>query len=256
MNTQGLENEDGVWISGNARIQFQAFESAYLQVRAKEQRVFSIEQIKQLPEVPNDYIHSKEWRVRRNSIERFEKYLNKEKAKFDSILDIGCGNGFFTNLLSKYSKATIGADINLTELKQARTAFAENKTISWCCIDVMNETCFSAETFDMITFCCSFQYFENAEKTMRTCLNYLKPQGKIFIIDTPFYETYDIPLAKKRTEGYYKNLGMAELSTHYHHHDIKVLNQFNSKVIFERKGILQKILGKNISPFPCIEISK
>lgn len=255
MNTHLLYFEHNVGISKKAKEDFTIFERSYLLVRKKENRIFTVDEIKKLPEVSKDYVHQNEWTIRKNSIQRVEKHL-KKCGEFQNILDIGCGNGFFTNRLSSYAQNVVGVDINLLELNQASTAFANNKKITWLCADFFDNLIFNSPEFDLITFCCSFQYFANLEQTINRCFELLKPNGKIIIIDTAFYEENELERAKERSFEYYTKMGVPELINQYHHHRINDIKKYNIRNLF-KKSIFDVLLkSKVISPFPCIEISK
>lgn len=255
MNTTLLHFENRLGISKKAQEDFKQFESLYLSVREKENRVLSIDDIKKLPEVPLSYQHRNEWEIRKKNITRIEKILGRQGQK-KAVLDIGCGNGFFTNRLSKFADKVIGVDINLFELKQASEAFLLNNKIQWLCADVFDNTIFDRPEFDLITFCSSFQYFPNAIETINYCLQLLVPDGKILIIDTAFYQDNEIAKARKRSIDYYQKIGVLELSEFYQHHKWSDLQKFQFQDLFQQSTLSRLIFKNSISPFPCIEISK
>ena len=77
-----------------------AFEKLYLQVRKKENRIYSDDEIKLLPYASKINPHKNEWALRTKSFLRFREYLSHKKSKLN-ILDLGCGNGWFTGQLAK-----------------------------------------------------------------------------------------------------------------------------------------------------------
>lgn len=255
MNTTSLHFDNRLGISKQTKEDFKQFESLYLSVREKENRVLSIEDIRKLPEVSSNYQHRNEWQIRKNSILKLEKILEKQELK-NVVLDIGCGNGFFTNRLSKFAEKVIGLDINLFELRQASEAFLLNTKTHWLCADVFDKTIFDKPEFDLITFCSSFQYFPNTIATINHCLQLLSPKGKILIIDTAFYQDHEIESARKRSLDYYQKIGVPELAQYYHHHRLSDLNNFLFQDLFKQSTLSRLINKKSISPFPCIEISK
>lgn len=251
---QGYQ-DNGVWISAKALERFGTFEQEYLAARDKEQRIFSIEDIRRLPEVPAGYRHEAEWRMRKRSIARFLEYLEGRRPV--TVMDIGCGNGFFSNAISRYATGVYGIDVNLKELQQAAVAFAGNPKLQWYCADVMDETLFTASSADLITFCCSFQYFPDAAVILDRCLELLRPGGAVHIIDTPFYHTGDAGRAKTATEMYYNSLGSNGLAAYYFHHTWEQIDRYRPLIRYRPPGGLRAALfGKNDSPFPWIEIRK
>ncbi len=251
-----LEPVHGVWIEEQTRRRFQAFEEQYIHVRDKEHRIFSVEEIKQLPEVKAGHLHEMEWKIREKSIKRFTDFL-KRKTLFRAM-DIGCGTGFFTNILSQYCEQVIGVDVNLTELKQAARAFEGNEKLQWYYADIMNPHVFDAGSFDLITFCCSFQYFPHAAQILDACFYYLKPGGSVHIIDTPFYENKEQGKARKASQHYYQNMGCDTLAQHYFHHTFDALIPFHTIVHYQKKkGLFSSFFADQYdSPFPWIEVIK
>jgi ubiquinone/menaquinone biosynthesis C-methylase UbiE len=247
---------DGVWVSPGTSLQYQDFEKEYITVRRKEQRVFTIEEIRQLPIVGKGYIHSREWAMRRKSIQRFGNYLEKKKP-FENILDIGCGNGFFTNFLSAYSHSVFGVDVNMVELKQASAAFASNPKLQWYYTDILEDKLFKANSFDLITFCCSFQYFPDVRQIINICLGYLKPGGAIHIIDTPFYKPAEVDMARSGTVEYYNSMGVWGMGQYYFHHQLNDIAPFEPVIHHPgKKGLFPSLFAARQSPFPWIEIIK
>ena len=255
MITDELYQDGGVYISKHATARFGAFEKDYLGIRAKEKRVFNIEEIRKLPQVSADSPHASEWKMRAGSIDRFIRYLKKRKPV--TIIDIGCGNGFFSNIISTYANNVYGVDVNLLELQQAAVAFEANPKLQWYYLDIFSEYAFEEDTIDLITFCCSFQYFTEVEALIHKCSSLLKPGGSIHIIDTPFYPKQDLERARKATAQYYHNLGFDTLAQHYFHHSIEQIKAFDPIIHYQpNRNFFSSLFRKNDSPFPWIEIRK
>jgi ubiquinone/menaquinone biosynthesis C-methylase UbiE len=251
-----LQSINGIWIEGQTRQRFQAFEDQYIHVRDKEQRIFSIEEIRQLPVVNSNHPHAQEWKIREKSIARFTHFLKNKKI--DRAMDIGCGTGFFANILSQYCNSVAGVEVNLTELKQATEAFKGNDKLQWFYADVLNRNIFEEGSYDLITFCCSFQYFPHAAQILDACFYYLKPGGAVHIIDTPFYEIAEQDKARKASKHYYQSMGCDTLAQHYFHHTFDDLKPFQVTVHYrKKKGIFSSFFTDQYdSPFPWIEITK
>src|SRR5690349_5516763 len=111
---------EGVYTSVAAQVRFSDFEKKYLAVREKEGRVLSLDEIRNLPSVGKNSPDYSLWNLRKKNIQRFLQYISKKNRM--NILDIGCGNGFFSNLMSQKNHNIVGVDINLHELKQAANA--------------------------------------------------------------------------------------------------------------------------------------
>jgi ubiquinone/menaquinone biosynthesis C-methylase UbiE len=246
---------DGIWVEEETRQRFYSFEEQYIHIRDKEQRIFSIDEIRKLPEVKKDHKHVAEWKVRQKSIERFVRFLKKKRIT--AALDIGCGTGFFANILSQHCDKVSGIEVNLKELKQAAEAFKSNKKIEWYYTDILNRKVFGEGAFDLITFCCSFQYFPDVKEILDTCFYYLKPGGSVHIIDSPFYKEEEQLKAQNATHGYYQSMGFDTLAQHYFHHTWDDIKSYPYKIHYQKsKEIFSSLFTKHDSPFPWIEIIK
>lgn len=81
--------------------------------------------------------------------------------------------------------------------------------------------------FDIITINSCIQYFDDFRKIIDTLNSKLTENGEIHIIDSPFYETKEINIAKKRTFDYYNKIGFPEMAGHYYHHNSNDLFDFH-----------------------------
>ena len=87
------------------------FEEAYLAVRGDEGRIYSDSIVRDRPRIPAQHPHYQEWRLRWKSTQRLMGYMRKTESRL--ILDLGCGNGWFTRHLAAYTKGEVlGVDIN------------------------------------------------------------------------------------------------------------------------------------------------
>jgi ubiquinone/menaquinone biosynthesis C-methylase UbiE len=179
-------------------------------------------------------------------------YLKKKGPL--TILDIGCGNGFFTNLMAREQNRVVGIDVNMLELEQAAAVFA-TPSIKWYYLDIMTEE-LPANTFDLITFCCSFQYFKDPELLLLRCNGLLKEKGEIHIIDSPFYNEDTKQTAKENTVNYYRAMKTESMTHYYYHNTFKVFEGFNYRLKYKPSKILNRLFKTLDSPFPWIQIFK
>lgn len=225
-----------------------AFSDLYIKVRKKENRFYSEAEIKKLPNIQKDHPHYVEWQLRKKSSGRFISYL-KRKNKSLRILEIGCGNGWFSNLMSTIEKTeVIGLDVTVEELELAAKVF-EKENLSFVYADLFEKTQLNDSKFDVIVFNSSLQYFENLTDLFQIVGNLLSENGEIHSIDSPFYKDSEIEKAKERTKNYYKDLGFPEMASHYIHHKFIELGIF--KMMY-KPSLFGKLL--NNSPFCWIKI--
>ncbi len=226
----------------------QDFEALYVEVRDKEDRLHSDKIVKQLPAMPKGHPHHSEWEKRAWTSQKFSKYLSLRKPI--NLLEIGCGNGWFANAISKHCEDTFALDIGKEELEQAARCFAGDGIHFICCTDW---SLLPKAYFDMIVFNASIQYFDLNETFWRSLYRLLRPNGEIHILDSPFYERQALEKAKQRTEDYFKQLQVAEASDYYRHACWEDLPP-QSKKQYQPNRWLSRLTPKR-SPFPWITVS-
>ena len=222
------------------------FEEHYLKVRQLEGRVYSDEKVAQLPELEKNDPHHSEWKLRAKSAKRFLNYL-KENPQKSKLLEIGCGNGWFTHHCSEYVANAVGIDVNHTELEQAKRVFKkENLTFKYW--DIFTPSPFKFK-FDYIVLNAVVQYFPNSDLLITRLKELLADKGEIHIIDSPFYKPNEIDAAKKRTERYYKKMGVPEMAELYYHHSLTDI--FDFECLYEPGSSVKllRFLKEKDSPF-------
>ncbi len=235
----------------------ESFEKLYLQVRKKEKRIYSDDEIKLLPYASKRNPHKEEWELKAKSFLRFKKYLSQKQPKL-KILDLGCGNGWLAGQLSKeFEQNFYCVDINLAELEQAARVF-NKENISFLYADIFT-TSLPANTFDLIIVNSALQYFPNISSLMKELFFISKPYGEIHIIDTPFYNAKDIIQTRNRTVKYYNSIGYPEMSGKYFHHSIDELKYLRYDYKYRPNSIKNKFFSfifEKDSPFPWIVVTR
>jgi len=251
---RSAQKQDGVYILSEINDEF---ESLYLKVRNKEKRIYSDTEIDNLPFIPDSNPHKNEWKLREKSFLRFKDYLKIQNEKLN-ILDLGCGNGWFSGNLSKdFNHDFFCVDVNLSELKQGERV-CDSEKIKFIYADIFKAD-FPTDFFSLIILNASVQYFFNLKKLFNRLFKLLTINGEIHIIDSPFYSVDEAQNAKKRTVDYYSSINFPGMAQYYHHHSFKELMEFNTKILYNPSSIKNKIgclfLIKD-SPFPWIVIKK
>lgn len=200
-------------------------EKLYLTAREIEHRIISDELLQQLPSPPDTYMHAKEWKIRAVSCRRFLKSLKNQRLQ---ILDIGCGNGWMSHLLSMGGNTVTGMDLNITELEQAERVFGNNQHLQWMYADVMHNE-ITTSYYDLILLAASCQYFPDIVALTNKLKSLLKKGGSIHLIDSFFYNEDEIHIAKERTVAYYAGIGVPEMSNYYFHHSQNTLKKLGFK---------------------------
>ncbi len=226
------------------------FETIYIQLRQKEGRIYTDEEVAQLPSIPPGHIHYKEWLIRKESSQKLIDRLKKKKKALD-ILEIGCGNGWLSQKLSAIpGSKVIGTDINFTEIQQAARVFQNLSNLHFIYVYI-EPGVFKEKKFDIIVFAASIQYFSSLNDTINNALKLLKPDGELHVIDSPFYSLAELRAAKLRTRQYYESTGFPEMADCYFHHCLDDLDNYNYKILYDPKSLVNKLL-QNKTPFHWI----
>ena len=229
------------------------FETLYLQVRKKEKRLYSDEEVKLLPYASKRNLHKNEWALRTKSFLRFKKYLSQKKSKLN-ILDLGCGNGWFTGQLAKeFDHNYFCIDVNLPELEQAARIF-NNDNITFIYADIA-KTALPTNTFDIVILNSALQYFPNVSSLMKEIFFISKSYVEVHIIDTPFYNASEIMQARNRTQKYYLSINYPEMASKYFHHTIDEFKYLRFSSLYNPgslKNKLSNFIFEKDSPFPWI----
>ncbi len=224
------------------------FSNYYLSVRNKEKRILDDDEVFILPKAKRNNPNYKEWSLREKSAKKFINYIKDEKPS--NILEIGCGNGWFSNVIaSQMPKSNVyGLDINSEELEQANRVFKQ-KNLQFIYADIfeLDKEAFPCR-FNIIVLNASIQYFENIEALLLKLKAFTTKDSEVHIMDTFFYNSTDINAAIKRTERYYEQIGNPEMSAYYYHHLYSDVKGF--KILYQpSNSILHKILRIKDSPF-------
>lgn len=236
------------------------FENLYIQLREKEGRVYTDEEVAILPETGSAHPYYSEWQVRRQSCQKLVSYFQKKQSAGSNgqalkMLEVGCGNGWLSHQLTTVpGSKVIGTDINFTELQQAATVFHDIPNLHFI-YGHIESGLFEERQFDIIIFAASIQYFPSFNEIMKKSLKLLKPGGEIHIIDSPFYQLYELGAAKKRSLLYFETAGFPEMINWYFHHNLDDLEQYNCSKLYDPNSLFNRFL-RNKNPFPWIRIQQ
>jgi ubiquinone/menaquinone biosynthesis C-methylase UbiE len=228
-----------------------SFEDLYIALRSTEKRLYTDQEVYNLPEISNHHIYAKEWIIRRASCHKLAKYLKKKSSL--SILEVGCGNGWLTHQLSKLPGSRVtGIDVNDRELNQAKRVFHMQKNLKFINCDV-KELIGHENRYDIIVFSASIQYFQSFNKIVNDAIRLLNKEGEIHIIDSPFYQGVEVNEARIRTKEYFFSIGFPEMQNHYFHHSVDDLKGFSHSILHNPNSLINK-LSRNKNPFYWIRI--
>ena len=106
-------------------------------------------------------------------------------VKGQKVLDLGTGTGVVPRNMYKYGAEWTGTDISPEQIEQAKILAADAGMkidfIAAATEELVEKADFSKESFDVITACQCFWYFDH-EKVMPVLADLLKPKGKLVIL--------------------------------------------------------------------------
>ncbi|GEM_PF-1550314 len=99
--------------------------------------------------------------------------------KGKKVLDLACGTGYGSFLLSLYSQKVIGVDISLEAIQLAREKYKRNN-LSFVVSDAMS-TPFQDHSFDIIISFETIEHIKNDIVFLKEVKRILKPEGLLFL---------------------------------------------------------------------------
>lgn len=177
--------------------------------------------------------------------------LLKIHLKDKYILDLGCGNGKFLNLISKISKNYIGIDKSLFQIKDN-----DNKNTNMVVADAINLP-FKNEQFEIIISSWVLGTIEECKRklVLSEAKRVLKKGGRLILIENNTNSEFEI------IRGKHLNNKTEEYNTWLKNNGFKVLNTLETYIEFkstkEAKEIFTKIWGDRLFAKPkCNKIEQ
>ena len=221
------------------------FEEPYISLRRKEGRILTDGEVGLLPYKAGR--HAQEWKIRQRSCERLKAYV-ASRDTVRTVLEVGCGNGWLSNQLACIPNVRVtGLDINSAELRQAMRVFGGKSNLRFIEGD-LRYGILGDETYDVIVFASSIQYFPSVSEIVGASFTHLEPSGEIHILDSRFYRKEDVDAAKKRSQEYFSAMGFEAMADFYFHHALSDLEQFRYRILHRPGTLINKFLP-NGNPF-------
>jgi SAM-dependent methyltransferase len=217
----------------------------YITIREKEGRTYNDKEVAQLPNIDSGHRYFKEWQKRQRSSERLITYLKAMQRPL-TILEIGCGNGWLASKLAKIPHAKVtGLDTNRIEIEQARRVF-NKPNLQFIHKGFTGDTFGGKVKFDVIIFPASLQYFPSVRTVMADAFALLKPDGKVHVLDTPFYHKDQVEASALRCQKYYADMGFPEMADHYFHHTMSKFHGFKHRILFDPRGFWNRLTRRDV----------
>ena len=103
-----------------------------------------------------------------------------ELKKGENVLDLACGNGFFTREFFKQGANVTGVDLSSKMIELARKKSASEIKLAVASADKLSFL--ESGTFDKVVIVLAIQNIENVSGVFQECQRVLKSRGKLFLI--------------------------------------------------------------------------
>lgn len=137
------------------------------------------------------------------------------------ILELGCGNGYFSNALTNAGHEVTALDDSETGINIGRSNFPQVRFIKANIYSLFGNTELASGYFDAVISLEVIEHLQYPRELLKVAKNYLKEGGQ-FIISTPYH-------------GYFKNLALSLFNKWDNHFsvswDVGHLRFFSSKTL-------------------------
>ena len=118
------------------------------------------------------------------TVKRWEDVIQEIASRYPTgrLLDVGCGNGEFIDVMSKKGLSCVGLEPNLTQARSVKES-----TGLPVVNDVLKEGLFPPASFDVVTFIQVLEHLLDPLEALRIANSFLKPGGMV-VIDVPSYD--------------------------------------------------------------------
>ena len=131
----------------------------------------------------------------------FDRVLIPSQDEERLILDLGCGVGLSSIILSQYGYEVAGLDIIFEGLRQAKTILKPGEILPFLLVGDIEHTPFLDQTLDGIFVGGVFHHFPNYVIALEECYRILKPKGKLIALEPNWL---DLPSTIKFVIGRHK----------------------------------------------------
>lgn len=169
----------------------------------------------------------------------FKNYINKN----DRILDIGCGSGEKSFLISKYCKELVGIDYSNELINMAKIKYSNFKNMIFLNMDLHNlKSSKEINYYDVVFLSHVLEHVENTSKFLKLVRNL----GDKILIEVPDFDSNILNLFRKN-----ENLGINYTDDdHVYEFDTKSLietlhnNEYEVTAIENRHGVIRIVAHK------------
>ena len=176
-----------------------------------------------------------------------KKLIKKNLNRPKKLLDMGCGTGKYSNLLTKMKLKVVGLDKSNFMIKEAKKKFKRKKNLSFIQSDLKKFR--SNEKFDIVSALFHILSYQttnkDVDKFFKTCHNILNPKG-VIIFDfwfKPGVLNLKQPNKFRKVTTKINNIIRLTTSNWFKKHDR--IDDVHEMLIFDKKNKLKKNFIKN-----------
>lgn len=164
--------------------------------RAREGRALSVPDLLQLPRLAHGR-QAAQWRVRRRSFDCFLTRVLQPLARAReprplTVLDLGAGNGWLCYRLARLGAQTLALDLRTDSVDGLAAAAAYTPHLARPLPRIaagFEALPLAVGSADLAVFNASLHYALDLAEVLRETTRVLKPDGRIAVLDSPFYAT-------------------------------------------------------------------
>ncbi|GEM_PF-6811529 len=139
----------------------------------------------------SDYVVGEYFRLKEAN-DRLDQISKVALTKVASILDVGCGAGFFVKVASQRGIRAVGVDVS-----QKAVEYGKIQGLDLREADLLSFNDFANESFDVITFWASLINLYHPKETLQKAYKLLKANGLI-VIEVGDIDSYQARIFKKK----------------------------------------------------------
>jgi SAM-dependent methyltransferase/uncharacterized protein YbaR (Trm112 family) len=183
---------NGIWrmLTPEAELRLSPFINSYEKVRRSEGRGSTDPDFYRSLPYPTglDKKTSRHWQLRARSyetlIQNILPRLNSRRPL--TIIDVGAGNGWLSNRLASLGHDVVAIDLQVNEFDGL--GCQKYYDTSWTAVQAEFDRLPIADaSVDLVVYNASLHYSEDLQRTLTEARRVLRPDGRISVIDSPFF---------------------------------------------------------------------
>ena len=106
----------------------------------------------------------------------------------DNVLEVGCGQGTFTQFLGGICTRVTAIDISPIKVSKAKEKMKDRPNVTICELDALNMEGLTESSYDVIVLYRTLHFLQDIPTFYREATRLLRQDGKIVVISSPVFE--------------------------------------------------------------------